>query len=101
MSLPRNRPLVYKISDGTFEPGSANSYQAFADEIRRAAEAGVVGREGLRKAAARVEGFAVIGLGGVDRQNYPEVLAAGAAGFAAIRALKDAEWTREIEREEL
>ena len=205
MSLPDTRPLVYLISDGTFDPKTARSIQAFADQMTRAAEAGVdliqirekhltarelfeltaavvaaldgsrarvlvnsradvaaaagadgvhlkssglpvsvirrafpeliiavsthkadelptardagadlavfgpvfatpgkgsgVGVSGLNEAVKAAAGMPVLALGGITRENYSEAIDAGAAGFAAIRALKDPGWVAEIERE--
>jgi len=50
-----------------------------------------LGLEVLRSAVAATEPFPVLGLGGVDASNYHDILNAGAAGFAAIRFLNDAE----------
>jgi thiamine-phosphate pyrophosphorylase len=47
-----------------------------------------VGSEALRAAVESSE-LPVIGIGGIDETNYKEVVDAGAAGFAAIRALND------------
>lgn len=48
-----------------------------------------VGLESLRKAAEAAGELPVLGLGGIDKRNYRDVLATGAAGFAAIRFLND------------
>lgn len=48
-----------------------------------------VGVDELRRVCAAVPAFPVIGLGGIDEGNFEEVLATGAAGFAAIRWLND------------
>lgn len=45
------------------------------------------GPEALADLCREVDPFPVLALGGVDETNYGEVLDAGAAGFAAIRAL--------------
>lgn len=50
----------------------------------------------LAEACARLAGFPVIGLGGIDETNYQDVLNAGAAGFAAIRSLNDRNWKQAI-----
>jgi thiamine-phosphate pyrophosphorylase len=49
-------------------------------------EAIPVGLDGLR-AVARATALPVVGIGGVDARNAPEVLTAGAAGVAAISAV--------------
>jgi thiamine-phosphate pyrophosphorylase len=50
-----------------------------------------VGLSALRKAVAAANGYPVLAIGGVDDSNYNDVLATGAAGFAAIRFLNDRE----------
>ena len=60
-----------------------------------------VGVEGLSEAVRAAAGMPVIALGGITRDNYLEAIAAGAAGFAAIRGLNDPEWVAEIKREEV
>ena len=49
------------------------------------------GAEKLREVCERLKDFPVIALGGIDENNYPEVLQQGARGFAAIRFLNEAE----------
>ncbi len=51
----------------------------------------VIGIDELTQVCSRLEPFPVIALGGIDVSNYEIVLEAGAAGFAAIRALNDPE----------
>lgn len=48
-----------------------------------------VGLEAVREVVEAAGSFPVLGLGGIDARNYHDVLAAGAAGFAAIRFLND------------
>ena len=43
----------------------------------------------LREVCARLAGFPIIALGGIDETNFAAVLTAGASGFAAIRFLND------------
>ncbi|MFT3744402.1 MAG: thiamine phosphate synthase [Pyrinomonadaceae bacterium] len=86
------------------------------DEIRTAADEGadfavfgpifatpgkdaLVGLDLLSEACRENEKLPVFGLGGIDRTNYAEVLAAGAAGFAAIRCLNQPEELRRIAEE--
>ncbi len=45
----------------------------------------------LREVTQTIENFPVIALGGIDENNFSEVLKSGADGFAAIRFLNDAE----------
>ena len=56
----------------------------------------LTGVEGLRSVCDELGNFPVIGLGGVDKNNYRRVIEAGAAGVAAIRAMNDAADRREI-----
>jgi thiamine-phosphate pyrophosphorylase len=48
-----------------------------------------IGLKRFHNAAANRYGFPVIAVGGIDLTNYHDVVAAGAAGFAAIRFLND------------
>lgn len=54
------------------------------------------GVDNLRKVCDKLKPFPVIALGGIDAGNYPEVLKAGASGFAAIRFLNDTENIRKL-----
>jgi thiamine-phosphate pyrophosphorylase len=58
-----------------------------------------VGEDSLREAASAVHSFPVLGLGGVDRSNYKQVLKTGAAGFAAIRFLNNIDTLRRLREE--
>ena len=55
-----------------------------------------VGIETLAEVCRRVQGFPVIALGGIDETNCQEVVEAGAAGIAAIRALNNAASRKKI-----
>jgi thiamine-phosphate pyrophosphorylase len=48
-----------------------------------------VGVEALGEVCRTVHPFPVIAVGGINKDNYQEVIGAGASGFAAIRALND------------
>ncbi len=50
----------------------------------------------LREVCEKLKPFPVVALGGIDAGNFPEVLKAGASGFAAIRFLNDAENIRKL-----
>lgn len=52
----------------------------------------------LAEAVLRFEPFPIVALGGIDETNYHEVLETGAAGFAAIRFLNDADGIKEVGR---
>ncbi len=58
-----------------------------------------VGLAELARVSDAVRPFPVLGLGGVDASNYPGVLHAGAAGFAAIRLFADATALKRISKE--
>ncbi|MDM7923882.1 MAG: thiamine phosphate synthase [Pyrinomonadaceae bacterium] len=57
-----------------------------------------VGLEALSECVKAVAGFPVVALGGIDASNYEKALDAGAAGFAAIRFLNDAEQLKRLGR---
>jgi thiamine-phosphate pyrophosphorylase len=48
-----------------------------------------VGLESLREAAQKLSPFPLLALGGMTRENAPDVLRAGASGVAAIRLFSD------------
>jgi thiamine-phosphate pyrophosphorylase len=52
------------------------------------------GLDGLETVCRDIGDFPIIAVGGVDHTNSSEVLKAGAAGFAAIRALNDPDGLR-------
>jgi thiamine-phosphate pyrophosphorylase len=70
-------------------------------ETKTKPEAKPVGLDGLRRIAAATA-LPVVGIGGIDLSNAPEVLAAGAAGVAVVSAVggaaDPAEATRELVR---
>ena len=55
-----------------------------------------LGIESLRRAARTLSPFPVIALGGITRENAPDVLRAGASGIAAIQLFSDADKLEEI-----
>lgn len=55
-----------------------------------------LGVESLRETARQLSPFPLLALGGITRQNAPEVLRAGASGIAAIRLFSDADSLKEI-----
>lgn len=82
-------------------------------EVKRASEAGAdfalvgpvfatpgkgepLGIEALESICRASTGFPVLAVGGIDESNFRSVIEAGAAGFAAIRALNDPERLRSI-----
>lgn len=54
------------------------------------------GLEKLRKVCEKLKPFPVIGLGGINRENYQAVLETGAKGFASIGFLNNAENLRKL-----
>ena len=54
------------------------------------------GLEKLKTVCEKLKPFPVVALGGIDETNFADVLTAGAAGFAAIRFLNDAENLRKL-----
>jgi thiamine-phosphate pyrophosphorylase len=58
-----------------------------------------VGLEGLRGVALALAPFPLFAIGGVTRENAPQVIRAGARGVAAIRLFADADSLREAAAE--
>ncbi len=58
-----------------------------------------VGVKLLADACSAIAAFPVLGVGGIDESNCRSVIAAGAAGVAAIRGMEDAESIRLMIRE--
>ena len=58
-----------------------------------------IGIECLPKTVSAFPEFPILGLGGIDESNYRDVLAAGAAGFAAIRFLNNRQNLEKLSRE--
>lgn len=109
-SLPAN-VIRGKFPDGFLIGVSAHSIdsvrQAVADNADLVVFAPVFatpgkgepkGLDALREACNAVAPFPVLALGGVDECNMNDVLAAGASGFAAIRAMNDVGSLRTIMR---
>ena len=58
-----------------------------------------IGLESLRDVCNVMPKIPILAIGGIDETNYQSVLDAGAAGFAAIRALNDVNSMRRIMKE--
>jgi thiamine-phosphate diphosphorylase len=58
-----------------------------------------VGLESIRDICRMMRRIPILAVGGIDAGNYQSVLDAGAAGFAAIRALNDVKSKRRIMKE--
>lgn len=58
-----------------------------------------IGLERFRSVASQYPEFPLLALGGIDESNYRDVLAAGAAGFAAIRFLNNAQNLEKLSEE--
>jgi len=74
-------------------------FAVFGPVYATAGKTDTVGIDGMRLAVEQVKPFDVLALGGIDTSNYHDVLDAGAAGFAAIRFLNDAENLRTLSQE--
>lgn len=61
------------------------------DTPSKRADGAPVGIASLREAAQQLASFPLIALGGLTRENVPDVLRAGASGVAAIRLFSDAD----------
>lgn len=57
----------------------------------KAGKGNPLGAKLLRDASSALSPFPILAIGGVDRENAPEVFGAGAAGIAAIRLFNVAE----------
>ena len=71
----------------------------FAPVFETPGKGAAAGLAALRDVCDRLDPFPILALGGVDRENYRSVLAAGAKGFAAVRSLNDATHLRAISAE--
>ncbi len=91
-----------KFPSGLLIGVSVHSIEAAAEAARRGADFAVlgpvfstpgkgepIGIEQFGYVCDRLKPFPVLALGGIDEMNVDAVLAAGASGFAAIRALND------------
>jgi thiamine-phosphate pyrophosphorylase len=54
------------------------------------------GAETYLEAAADLEPFPVVALGGIDRGNWRQLIDGGGAGIAGIRTFADANWLKDI-----
>jgi thiamine-phosphate pyrophosphorylase len=68
---------------------SGADFAVFGPVFSSPGKGAAAGLEALRKAVDAAGSFPILGLGGIDEMNYRDVLATGAAGFAAIRFLND------------
>ena len=97
--------VIRKFLSGDFVLGaSTHSFEEAADAARKGANFVVfgpifgtpgkpapVGIESLSDIVSRLPATPVLAIGGIDDSNYQAVLDAGAAGFAAIRFLNNAD----------
>ena len=88
--FPEN--FVVGVSTHTIEKASAAKKQAadfvtFSPIFQTPNKSAPQGIENLRQVCETLKPFPVVALGGIDENNFSEVLNAGAVGFAAIRFL--------------
>jgi thiamine-phosphate pyrophosphorylase len=67
------------------------SFVVFGPVFESPGKPSALGLNALQEAVDKVCDFPVLALGGVDGSNYKHVLECGAAGFAAMRFLNDAQ----------
>lgn len=78
------------------EAATANAdFVVFGPVFDTAGKSGV-GSDALAAVCKEVPNIRVLAIGGIDQSNLDQVLSAGAAGFAAIRAMNDAGKLRAI-----
>ena len=77
----------------------SSDFAVFGPVFESPGKAQPMGVSELKLVAAETEGFPILALGGITSANYREAIEAGAAGFAAIRALNDPESLAAIVKE--
>lgn len=78
---------------------SGADFALFGPAFPSPGKGAAVGLDKLAGVCEAAEPFPVLGIGGIDAANYNSVLDAGAAGFAAIRFLNDADNLLRLARE--
>jgi len=69
----------------------SSDFAVFGPVFETHGKARPTGLNELKLVAAETEGYPILALGGITSTNYRQTIEAGAAGFAAIRALNDPE----------
>jgi thiamine-phosphate pyrophosphorylase len=80
---------THSIESARAAKASGADYVFFGPVFETPGKGPPVGIGALKSVCSALPSFPVIALGGVDHHNLDEVLEAGAAGIAAIRALND------------
>ena len=80
---------AHSSGEVTAASASGADFAVYGPVFNSPGKATAVGLESLREAVEAAGNLPVLGLGGIDEGNYRDVLATGAAGFAAIRFLND------------
>lgn len=96
-----SREFIVGVSTHSIDevPAAANNgadFAVFGPVFKTPGKSDVKGLDALREACMLVAPFPVLAIGGVDAENVDEILAAGARGVAAIRALNDADLMRQL-----
>ncbi len=101
--IRKNFPSKFIIGVSTHSSGeiinSANDgadFAVFGPVFETPGKSKPQGLKGLSEVCSELKHFPVIGLGGIDESNFESVIAAGAKGIAAIRALNQPETMRSI-----
>ncbi len=89
---------THSIEQALAAAGSGADYIFFGPIFETPGKGPPVGIESLSAVCRKLRTFPVIALGGVDQNNFENVLSAGAAGIAAIRSLNDQAKRRAILR---
>lgn len=82
---------THSIDEVVSAAQSGADFALFGTVFATPSKNNVKGIDALREACLLVAPFPVLAIGGVDAENVDEILAAGASGIAAIRALNDAD----------
>jgi len=80
---------THSCDEVTAAAASGADFAVFGPVFDSPGKGAAVGLGSLKKAVDAAGSFPVLGLGGIDKRNYSDVLETGAAGFAAIRFLND------------
>ena len=87
---------THSISSVKDAASNRAAFAVFGPVFPTAGKEKAQGIDELSKACAAAPGFPVLAIGGIDATNYRQALAAGCAGFAAIRWLNDSRTLKAI-----
>lgn len=82
---------THSVSSITSAAGKGADFALFGPIFATPNKERAQGLQALTDACRAAPGFPVLAIGGVDETNYRQVMAAGSAGFAAIRFLNNLE----------